>query len=90
MYTLKLSYAERKAIDWIGDRYTHGDDLFKLLTADGVVQTEPAEWLDLTDIEFQIPEYIAWDIANLIQYSLLDCFSDTFARKLRDFALRVV
>jgi hypothetical protein len=31
MYALTLTYSERKAIDWISNRYRHGTDLYELL-----------------------------------------------------------
>ena len=57
MYNLLLTSAERSAIDWIGDRYDHGDDLRGHLTecemiADEV-ESEDIEWSGDYEIEFK-------------------------------------
>lgn len=40
MYVLKLTSDERRAIDFVGDRYDHGDKLFGLLCENGVYWQE--------------------------------------------------
>ncbi len=40
MYSLTLTREDRKAIDWIGDRYAHGSDLKRLLWNNDDVDTD--------------------------------------------------
>ena len=117
MYSLILTADERKAIDWIGKRYSHGHDLLKLLLKtqwykvvkhgppfgvnelDNILpghhvvdeNVEDVEWGGGDyDILFMIQESIAWVIAELINQSSLECFSESLQCKLRSFAERVV
>jgi hypothetical protein len=95
MYELTLTKADRDAIDWIGNRYWHGSDLFDLLvTCDTDQDDHPelAPWQTDGDVTFKIPESVAWEMrdkANEIDW-LFDCFSDEFSQKLTDFLLVVV
>jgi hypothetical protein len=80
MYNLLLTSDERSAIDWIGNRYDHGD-LKGLLTdcemiADEV-ESEDIEWSGDYEIEF-------------IDNGNLECFSIELVRKLLDFANSIV
>ena len=47
MYTLTLTRPERAAIDWIGDRYSHGHDLY--------LQLCRADWGDAEGWDDQEP-----------------------------------
>ena len=94
MYNLLLTKDERSAIDWIGNRYDHGDDLRGLLTecemiADEV-ESEDIEWSGDYEIEFLIPEHVAWAINEIIDDSNLECFSTELVCKLLYFANSVV
>ena len=91
-YQLTLTHGERRAIDWIGHRYSHGDDLYELL-CDCEWGDDEREidilWDDKEDITFRMPEHKAWEIADLLHNSLLDCFSAELTRKLRDFECEI-
>lgn len=93
-YVLTLTHGERQAIDWVGDRYSCGDDLSSLLwgvNSNGVESDPPhANWDDARSITFFIPEAIAWDIRDLIERDGLPCFAPEFSEKLYDFASKVV
>ncbi len=86
-YTLTLSSADRSAIDWVGGRYAHGDELSRLLTTHGVWN---GDWDDDGDIVFRMPEHVAWHVADIINESMLDCFNGELCEKLRTFADRIV
>lgn len=124
MYNLILSYDERKAIEWVGHRYAHGDDLWNLLrygmgvksyllvgkysgkndeiytverleqieNINDVDENEVSPWNYANDIEFEIPESVAWYIQEISDdcNGLWDCFSSEFANKLTDFCNRIV
>jgi len=89
VYKLTLTKAERDAIDWVGGRYPHGDELFRLLTLECKLRPFGSEWTDANDIEFEIPEWVAWEIQELIEEGL-DCFSDDFRLKLYKFCEKIV
>ena len=91
MYKLTLTAGERKAIDWIGNRYAHGDDLYDLLivctqTCDAVDNGDDT-WTGPHDITFEIPEVTAWIIKDMVdQNPSLDCFSSTLVDKFHRFS----
>lgn len=97
MYTLTLTVAEQKAIDGVGNRYRHGNDLYNLLVLctwnyEGQ-NGEDTEWVwGMHDITFQIPESVAWQIVDIIEDEdeKLACFSDELRAKLYDFSVKVV
>lgn len=89
MYTLTLTHDERAAIDWIGDRYAHGYDLYRLLSD---TLPEAAEWDSPEDITVQMKESTAWElleIADECNYRW-DCCSRDLAAKLTEFCMKVV
>ena len=86
MYKLTLTKKERNAIDWIGYRYSHGDELYHEL----IMCDHEGEWGDEGDIEFSIPEPEAWLIQELIEQDGLACFSPEFREKLFKFAGEIV
>ena len=55
MYTLTLTADERRAFDWVGDRYNSCKFADLLI---GCIP-ENREWDDDGDITFQIPEHVA-------------------------------
>jgi len=63
MYTLTLTADERRAFDWVGDRYNSGK--VASLLRDCI--PEDREWSDDGDITFTIPEHIAWEINELAE-----------------------
>lgn len=83
MYTLTLTHEERKAIDWVGHRYSNGDDFYHLLILECDYDND---WDFDGDVEFRIPEHIAWEICKLEW----PCFSKDFVEKLVSFCERMV
>ena len=82
MYTLTLTADERRAFDWVGDRYNSGKVADLLLDC----IPEDREWGDDGDITFTIPEHVAWEINELAEeedYSWA-CFAPALAGKLND------
>jgi hypothetical protein len=89
MYKLLLTKEERKAINWIGDRYRHGNDLYDLLMSEDVSMSADCSWDDDCTLLFKIPEHIAWNICEIINEGL-DCFNDSLCAKLHVFNGKVV
>lgn len=100
MYKLTLSVGERKAIDWIGHRYAHGEYLRRMLDDSSVVRyntpfniTEEDIFWDIDhEITFNIPEHIAWEIRDIVYSNggSLECFDDEFRSKLINFCEQIV
>jgi hypothetical protein len=92
MYHLTLTAGERKAIDWIGNRYDHGHDLFKLLWVESYAAPNSADWDYAGDITFSIPEFVAWDIRDMGERNnyLWDCFAPELVNKLNAFCDKIV
>lgn len=98
-YKLRLTLAERKAIDWIGHRYFHGDDLYEILTDTDdwhfhtdVAQVEDWGWLADCDITFTLEEHQAWAISGgaASEDTPWSCFPPELVRKMRDFVNSIV
>ncbi len=90
MYTLTLTADERRAINWVGYRYSHGDDLHKLLNK--CRQRPDVDWDERCDITFEIPEHIAWEIGQMGDEGNYqwDCFAENLADKLTEFCMKLV
>lgn len=94
-YRLTLTKNDRKAIDWIGDRYSHGHDLFKLICqADWEVNEElpilEFDWESDLDMTFVLPEILAWELQDLLEDSHFECFSGELVAKLLNFMGAIV
>ena len=88
MYSLTLTADERRAFDWVGDRYNSGKVASLLLDC----IPEDREWGDDGDITFAIPEHVAWEIRELAEeedYSWA-CFAPPLATKLNDLCSNIV
>jgi hypothetical protein len=88
MYTLTLTADERRAFDWVGDRYNSGK--VASLLRDCI--PEDRQWSDDGDITFTIPEHIVWEINELAEeeeYSWA-CFAPELKGKLNDFCMAIV
>ena len=88
MYKLTLTTDERREIDFVGGRYPHGHDLFKLLMSCDFEN----DWDSEGDVTFTMPEHIAWAIGELAhegehQWAL---FSLETASKMEVFLMQVV
>jgi hypothetical protein len=91
-YKLTLTKSERDAIDWIGGRYAHGNDLRSILLGCETAMSNlmGSEWDEDIEIEFQIPEHRAWEIAEIIHVDSLACFSEKLVNKLETFKKEIV
>lgn len=90
MYKLTLTKSERDAIDWIGDRYTHGFDFYCTLIWE--CMNENDEWCQEGDITFNIPEAYAWEIKEGLEKEKYGfaCFSEELKSKLMDFCDKII
>ena len=94
MYPLTLTKGERNAIDWIGCRYSHGDELCDALRAIKWSHAKGDEhyWDDDGDMSFDFTgsEHIAWLIRDLIYRDNLACFAPELQEKLFNWADKVI
>ncbi len=94
-YQLTLTKSERSAINWIGYRYSHGDDLYKLLCeAKWSVIEEPdtleIDWDYQGSITFTLNESLMWEVCDLLEDSHYECFSGDLQTKFLNFVGSVV
>jgi len=97
-YKLTLTREERKAIDWVGHRYAHGNDLYDVLcNAEWDVkaccsQEEDWGWLADCPIEFTLSEPLAWEVLTIRDESegRWDCFAPELAAKMTEFCDNIV
>lgn len=87
MYSLILTPSERKAIDWIGNRYANGNDLYKLLWCQSTPSPINADWDSDWNITFIMPEHVAWEIRGIHEQedSTWPCFAPDLANKMQTF-----
>lgn len=93
MYRLMLTSQERKAFDWVGNRYSSsGDDVSTILLHDCKQEGEEKEWEGDEDITFLVPEHCAWDIRELAdeEDNLFPCFADDLRAKMLQFIASIV
>jgi hypothetical protein len=90
MYTLTLTHAERAAITWVGNRYAHGYDLYKLLETE--CDDCELEWDAPEDVTFNVPEFVAWQILEIADAcnNRWDCFSPKLTTKMIRFCMQIV
>lgn len=88
-YSLTLSSGEREAFDWVGGRYATGDEVGSLLRD---CLPEGKEWDDDGDIEFDVPEHVAWEIDRLAKSEdgTWTCFDDELRDKMIEFCDDIV
>jgi len=95
-YKLMLTSQERRAVDFIGYRYSNGDDLYDALWGCCRAEPEGEEWGSGADIEFTVPEHIAWRIAENAQLEDGDseytfpCFSGDLTAKMQEFCWNII
>ena len=88
MYTIDLTRGDRRAFDWIGDRYNAGQVASILIDH----LPDDCEWSDAGVITFDLPEASAWEIQRLAEEEgfLWPCFGQTLRSKLNDFLDEIV
>lgn len=84
MYTLKLSLTEESAIDWIGNRYRHGNELRHCLMLCEHEINENGNCI------YKIPEHIAWQIQEIGEEDNWACFATRLIIKLEAFCMEIV
>lgn len=97
-YTLTLTAGERRAIDWIGHRYSNGHQLFLLLFVESNCSPDYVDWdthgsmYSLMDITFTVPEHVAWQIRDNAENEdgSWPCFAPELAAKMQQFVDSVV
>lgn len=90
MYQLTLTADERRAIDWVGNRYAHGNDLYSALCDCPCQTPEDADWDADCDITYHVPEHVAWAIGEVIDADNLACFGDGLREKLYRFQGQII
>ena len=93
-YKLTLTKEDRKAIDWIGDRYSGAPALYRAWQA---CETDPErDWSDEGDFNLVIPEHVAWEIQSAVDedmdggHSAWPCFAPSLRDKLNAFLDSIV
>ncbi len=98
-YTLELTLTEREAIDWVGHRYAHGDQLRNLL--DAALAYNPAYneddhdlWAQPEPLTFTVPEHVAWEIRELLcdreGRFPGECFAPSLTQKIQAFCDAII
>lgn len=94
MYRLTLTAEERRAFDWVGDRYSTGTDWANLLCFDceRTNETCVVAWGTEGDITFLIPEPVAWELRELAdsEDGRFPLFGPELVAKLEEFLDRIV
>lgn len=92
MYTLTLTQEERKAFDWVGDRYAAGDIAKLLSSCLFKPQSGDDYWHGIGDVTFEVPEHVAWEIWGLTQTddAPWPCFAPELAEKMQKFVDGIV
>jgi hypothetical protein len=81
-YKLTLTQAERAAFDWIGNRYSNGDEMRRIIEQYPVNPDDT--WDSVGPVTFDLPEHAAWDIAFRAEQedNLFPCFAPDLTRKM--------
>ncbi len=87
MYSLMLTAEERRAFDWVGDRYSAGKVTGLLLDC----IPEDRAWSDDGDIT-PIPEHVEWEIRDLAEEEDFSwaCFAPQLVSKVNDLCWSIV
>lgn len=89
MYRLTLTRSERDAFDWNGGRYA-SYDVKRVLSS---CLHEDIAWSDDSDITFEIPEYLAWEMKTIREENGIETwtsFSSSLTSKLERFLDSIV
>lgn len=92
MYSLTLSKSERDAIDWVGGRYTNGENLYHLLWVHSDCSPSDADWDYDGHLTFDVPEHVAWQIRVNAESEdgFWPCFAPELAQKMQQFVDSIV
>lgn len=90
MYTLTLTAGERKAIDFVGYRYDHGNELYLLLSTVDCPERIEHDWDADIDFTFKFQEYEAWEFRDMFYGSPFELFADSLRVKLNNFMDAIV
>ena len=88
-YTLTLTVGDRKAFEFVGDRYGNGIDMINILI-NGLSNGE--EWDDPRTLTFYLMEHEAWQIQSLAEEDdyLFPLFSGNLKEKMWNFIDQIV
>lgn len=85
-FKLVLSKSDRDAIDWVGHRYSHGNELSDLLmSGECAVDGDDYEndpWHLPGEMTFEIPDNHMSEYERLITEDSMACFSGSLKHKL--------
>lgn len=94
MYKLTLSREERKAFDFVGDRYATGSQIANVLFLLANNDDDELEYWDADDkdITFTIPERVAWEIKQWAAEEdyLWPLFAPDLKQKMQEFVDGIV
>jgi hypothetical protein len=92
MYNLTLTHDERMAIQFVGHRYSNGDDLYLLLWANSRIQPDDEDWDAPCDLTFTFPEHIAWQISENAEREegRFPLFRPSLVAKMEEFLATIV
>lgn len=92
MYHLTLTYSERRALEFVGNRYSNGDALYRLLWRGGKQTPDDANWDDARDITFHVDAHTAWEIRENAKQDdgYWPCFATELAEKMQAFVDGIV
>jgi hypothetical protein len=94
-YRLTLTREERKAIDWVGERYS-GAPKLKEIVCKCIDDDEDDVWEGPDVITVVIPEHHAWELEEAVEEDMegnhepWPCFSADLYIKLEEFRSRIV
>jgi hypothetical protein len=90
-YQLTLTRDERRAFDWVGDRY-HAGTISDLLRMYCTVTDDAFGWDDDVTLTYVVPEWVAWQINDLaeLENHAWPCFGEELKAKMVDFCGKIV
>lgn len=90
MYTLILTQGEREAFNWIGDRYSNGNDMRNVIKEYPVNPDD--SWDSTGPVAFDLPEHAAWEIKRFAEEDdeSFPCFSEELTIKMLRFLEQIV
>ncbi len=89
-YSLTLTHHERQAIDWVGNRYWNGTQLWRWLWLDSLQCDNEIEWIDESEITFYVREEVAWLIKAAAEEEGWPCFGPGLVMKLNEFLSQII